>query len=41
MCAKLSLKDLNPDSYPSLPMSTYICRMIIAPKVRCGRKTRG
>ena len=33
MCVKLPLGDLNPDPYLSDSTSTYIYRMIIAPRV--------
>ena len=39
MCVKLSLRDLNPDSYaphPTLHKYTYTYGVTIAPKVRGG-----
>ena len=39
MCVKLPPKDLNPNSCPSHPTSTYIYKVIIAPRV-CNGKTK-
>ena len=33
MCMKLPLGDLNPDSCPPRPTSTYTCIVTIAPRV--------
>ena len=35
MYVKFHLGNLNPDPYPLHPISTYTCRVIIAPKM-CG-----
>ena len=35
MCVKLPSGDLNPDPYPPHLISTYTCRVTIAPRV-CG-----
>ena len=37
MCVKLPPRDLNPDLYPPHLISTYTCRVIIAPR-SCGGK---
>ena len=37
MCVKLPLGNLNPDSYPPHPTSTYTCGVTIAPRM-CSSK---
>ena len=34
VCGKFPSKNLNPDSYPLYPTSTYICEVNIMPRVR-------
>ena len=36
LCLKLPPENLNPDSYPSHPISTYTCRMTIVSRVLNG-----
>ena len=36
VCVKLSSRDLNSDSYPLYSISTYTCRVTIAPRVYNG-----
>ena len=40
MFVKLFSRDLNLDPYPSHPVNTYTCRVIIAPRV-CSTETKG
>ena len=40
MFVKLIFEDLNPNSYPLPPTSTYICGVTTVPKVRGGKKKK-